>query len=160
MKKFKSNNGITLVALVIMIIVLLILAGVTINAGVESINVSKDNSYVSQLNMVQHEVLERYTEYKVTQNESVLVKGTASKDEVSSTIQSVFDEIGMNISNLKDSNMADYYELEPEDLEDLGIKDSIYTYIVNYKTGEVINITIKQTSEGEPLYIYAKTSAE
>ena len=38
----------------------------------------------------------------------------------------------------------------------LGIKKEEDTFIVNYKTGEVINETKKTTKSGKALYIYAK----
>ena len=37
-------------------------------------------------------------------------------------------------------------------LKDIGIEESNYQYIVCYKTGEVMNITVKKTSNGELLY--------
>ena len=40
-------------------------------------------------------------------------------------------------------------------LENLGITDEKDIYIVNYKTGEVINKTQKVTNKGKALYVYS-----
>ena len=42
-----------------------------------------------------------------------------------------------------------------EYLKELNITKATDTYIVNYKTGEVINATQMVTNKGTPLYIYA-----
>ena len=41
-------------------------------------------------------------------------------------------------------------------LKELGIEKETNTFIVNYKTGEVINKTQKVTKAGRALYTYAK----
>ena len=53
--------------------------------------------------------------------------------------------------NLKDNNGNDISEM----LTTLGIEKEDNVFIVDYKTGEVINKTLKTTSSGKALYIYA-----
>ena len=141
-----KESGITLRTLVILIIVLLILAGVSITVGTNMINVTKNNALTSELQMVQHAVLERYTQYKVINDKNLLEGNSITYQEV----QNIANEIGVT---LKDTD--NYYELNPEDLKEIGIMKSEDTYIVNYETGEVINKTKLKTISGDALYTYA-----
>ena len=43
-------------------------------------------------------------------------------------------------------------------LKEMGVSQVEDSYIVNYKTGEVINETLKVTRSGQPLYVYATTN--
>ena len=52
--------------------------------------------------------------------------------------------------------IQDYKELNTTDLENLGISKDNDTYIVNYKTGEVINKTKLTTKSGKILYTYSE----
>ena len=72
----KSQKGITLMALVITIIVLLIIAGIGIgeiigNSG--DINQTKDVLALSELKKIQQAVLENYIKYKQIGNESLFI---------------------------------------------------------------------------------------
>ena len=46
-----------------------------------------------------------------------------------------------------------YYLLTPEDLINIGIQDSKYSYIINYYTGEVMNADKFKISSGNLLYV-------
>lgn len=143
MEILKPNKGITVVALVITIIILLIIAGVSIYTGGDEIKTAKSNSAKTQLSMVQHAVLERYTEYKVTKNEAILVgEALSGNSEVTA-------------SGFTPKATDGYYKLSKEDLEEMGIQEEEDTYIVNYKTGEAMNITQTTTVLGDTLYIDA-----
>ena len=114
--------------------------------------------------MIQHAILERYTKSKLTHEE---LPGTnIAKTEVEKTIQEINNLANTNIS-LK-GNDGNYKELSQTDLENLGITDEKDIYIVNYKTGEVINNkeekneevktgqeTQKVTNKGKALYVYS-----
>lgn len=149
-----NNKGITLIALTIMIIILIILAGISITGAVRGNEATQENKQFSELNIVQHAILERYTKSKITEE---TLPGT--NIEVS-TVQSIIDEInsttGSNIK-LKGTN---YVELKEDDIAQLGIDKTKDTYIVNYETGEVINKTKKISKEGKALYIYSKKVEE
>ena len=74
--KVKSQNGITLIALVITVIILLILAGIGIGelaANDGDIRQTKDTMSLTELNKVQQVVIETYLKYKQLGNESVLL---------------------------------------------------------------------------------------
>ena len=137
----KENKGVTLVALIVTVIVLLILSGIGMYYGIDSIKTANNNALKSEVIMVQHAVLERYSQYKLTRNNEILV-GTPANSEAASLASQ------MEVT-LKGGT---YYKLNSNDLNNLGITNSTDTYIVNYETGEVLNATHIETMEGEKLY--------
>ena len=109
--------------------------------------------------MVHHAILERYTEYKITGDEDLLVGRVISyEDAVSST---------QKITQITLPNEGTYYNLENytegneqiSPLKQLGLKvggsedeDLISeAYIVNYEKGITINTTT-QVVDGEELF--------
>ena len=152
MKK-NRNNGITLVALVITIIILLILAGISVTGVIRGIDETNESSAISQLEMVQHALLERKTKADLTKEET-LPGTTADYTELQNLINEINTMSSANIT-LR-GNKEDYKELSTADLKELGIEKETNTFIVNYKTGEVINKTQKVTKAGRALYTYAK----
>ena len=159
-KVINSEKGITLLALVITIVVLIILASITVNIGKEGIKESKEDAMLSELAMVQNAILQRKTKADLTQEdypgETIATAGI--------NLEEVIEEINDNRASgeeeisKKDSDNNHYYFLSTENggLEALGITNSEDAYIVNYDTGEVINYTTKLTGTGKPLYIYAR----
>ena len=75
-----------------------------------------------------------------------------TKTEVEGIINDINAKSGKNIT-LKGT---EYKRLDASDLKNLGIKKEEDSFIVNYKTGEVINETIKVTKSGSALYVYSK----
>lgn len=146
----RKNRGITIVALVVSIIILLIIAGVSISGTIIGVKETEATAQMSELTMIQHAILERYTSSIYTKQE---LPGTTIQI---SEVEIIIDEI----NELCDSNITlkgtEYKRLTKQDLNNLGIKNEEYTYIVNYKTGEVINESIKATESKEPLYIYSR----
>ena len=65
----RKNKGITMVALVITIIILLILAGISVTGVIRGIDETNESSAISQLEMVQHALLERKTKADITKEE-------------------------------------------------------------------------------------------
>ena len=62
----KNNKGITLIALAIMIIVIIIIASVTVYSGISAVKDSKEKKLQTELETVQHAVLENYSKYLLT----------------------------------------------------------------------------------------------
>ena len=156
----KNQSGITLIALSVTIIVLIILAGITINMGTTGVKESKENALLSELGMLQNAVLQRKTKIDLTGEDYPGQKIA----EISIDLDDVIADINANKASgedavsRKDMNNGNYYFLSNENggLEDLDITNSEDAYIVNYETGEVINYTTKVTGSGIPLYIYAR----
>lgn len=159
-KVINYEKGITLLALVITIVVLIILASITINIGKDGIKESKENTMLSELGMVQNAILQRKTKADLTNETYPGETITEANINLEETIQEINDNraSGEEKISRKDSDDSHYYFLSTENggLEELGITNSEDAYIVNYETGEVINYTTKLTGTGKPLYIYAR----
>lgn len=146
----RKNKGITLVALVITIILLIIISGISITGTIGNQKEAEAATQIEELNMIQQAILQRYTKSQLTKEE---LPGTKiDKQQVETIINEINTKAGTSI-NLKGT---EYFQLNNEDLRKLGITGKEDIYIVNYKTGEVINDTIKVTNSGEALYIYSK----
>ena len=154
----RKNKGITMVALVITIIILLILAGISVTGVIRGIDETNESTQISQLEMVQHALLERKTKADLTKadltKEETLPGTTTDYTELQNLINEINTKSSANIT-LR-GNKEDYKELSTADLKELGIEKETNTFIVNYKTGEVINKTQKVTKAGRALYTYAK----
>lgn len=157
----KSQKGITLMALVVTIIVLLIIAGIGIgeiagNAG--DINQTEDAMVLSELKKVQQAVLETYIKYKQLGNDKVLIGTRVDYSIAQEELTKIKN--GEYLKANSDQNMVEYryYKLDKKQLNDLGLYNihNNDEYIVNYSTGEVFNITQKKTAKRDILYVYAK----
>lgn len=151
----KSNKGITLISLVITMIILLVLGGISLTVGNNMIKESKDKKLVSELNMVQHAILEQYAKYKTTKDTSYIKVG--NKMELSD-VKNIANTIGVELVNIPDSySNKDYYKLDKLSLLRIGIENTEDEYIVNYVSGEVINNTKKHTNDNKALYVRANS---
>lgn len=170
----KNENGITLSALVITIIVIFILASISINYGVDTLNESKAKTLEASLEMVEQAVAEQYVKatelsllnVKTTSEQPATFVGTIIKANDLPQIAGSDSIVFQKKEELAGKTNADityaesYYRLTPTDLEKLKIEsddDTKYTYIVNYSTGEVYNETKQKTSLGKTLYYAGKT---
>ena len=169
----KKESGITLSALVITIIVIFILASISINYGVDTLNESKAKNLAAAVEMVEQAVAEQYIK-ALELNLTGIKKSEASQPSIfigtivkPAELPTISDSIEFQLKaslEAKNENDITYdeacYRLTPEDLLKLkieGNEDNNYTYIVNYSTGEVFNETQKQTSKGDILYYAGKT---
>lgn len=141
---YRENKGVTLIALVITIIILLIIASISIGSGITGVEKATENKLFSELKMVQHAILERYTRVMLTKEE--LPGKKLEQQEINELEQK------LNGESLKGK---EYYKITKNNLEELGITETIDEYIVNYQTGEVYNNTRHKTNSGKVLYIYA-----
>lgn len=148
--RMSAQKGITIVSLVITVIVLLIISGIGISAGTSSMKTINDSKLVSELEMVQHAVLEQYTKYKTTKDSYYLLGHKMDIENV----KQIANEIGITLVTIPSTyNNSDYYRLDKATLQELGITKTDDEYIVNYISGEVINISKKKNSKNAPLYV-------
>lgn len=151
----ESNKGITLISLVITMIVLLILGGISLTVGNNMIEEAQDKKLTSELNMVQHAILEQYAKYKTTKDTSYIKVG--NKMELAE-VKNIANSIGIELVNIPDSySNKDYYKLDKLSLLKIGIENTEDEYIVNYISGEAINNTKKYTSDNKALYVRANS---
>lgn len=169
----KKESGITLAALVITIIVIFILASISINYGVDTLNESKAKNLAAAVEMVEQAIAEQYikaTELNLLgikksegNQPSVFVGTIVNPNELPTISDSIEFQLKADLEAKNENDITydeTYYRLTPTDLEELKIEsneDNQYTYIVNYSTGEVFNETEKQTSKGDILYYAGKT---
>ena len=146
----RKNKGITMVSLVVTIIILIIIAGISITGAIKGIKETEEKTQISELTIIQHAILERYTSSILTKEQ---LPGTIVE---TSEVQAIINEI----NEICDENVTlkgtEYKRLTKQELKNMGIDNQEYTYIVNYKTGEVINETLKITETKKPLYVYSK----
>ena len=160
-KEIKNNmntqTGVTLIALVVTIIILIIIAGITVGSGISGVKQTRENRLLTELNMLNHAILERYTKASLTGEDYPGVKTTEAGIDLDTVLSEMATHSGLNITR-KDSNDENYYYLTKDNggLADLGITKAEDEYIVNYETGEVINYTTRWTEANQPLYIYSK----
>ena len=166
-KIIENNKGITLMALIITIIVLMIITGIGIGASTGmrgNINESKEVMATAELSKIQQAVLENYIKYKQLNQERFLygVKITFAEAKTE------FENLGLNgnetlkVSSYDGISEADpslfYYKLDKMHLKEMGLQNinNNDQYIVNYSSGEVFNITQKKTASGNVLYVESK----
>lgn len=161
----KNQKGITLIALVVTIIILLIIASVATYTGISSIQDSKNQSYISEVKMLQQVVVENYTKYLTTKDEKYL-RGEpidySDMEELEYNMNSKSSKENITLKMMDYGNVTSsanpvyYYRLSENDLKEMEVsvvnEDS---YIINYYTGEVFNETLLVTGDGVPLYVYA-----
>lgn len=151
MQTIKKEAGITMLILVITIIILGIVGSILISYSVVGTKETKNKKYLTNLEIVQHAIYERYEQYKVTNDLTLLVGEPISgsnKPNVSLTWED--DNIYWNTSQAD----AKYHKLDKDDLKQLGIENVEDTeYIVNYKTQEVFDLTHVRISPTDLLYI-------
>lgn len=150
MRKIKSENGITMMVLVVTIIVLAIIASIVIQYSINGGEYSKEKQLLSDLEIVQHAVYEQYEQYRTTGDESFLVGSKASNPDDSRVTWE--NNNAYWASNERDKQ---YYLLTPETLKKLNINNSKDTYIVNYYTGECYNSTVRTTPQNNKV-LYKK----
>ncbi len=136
-KQKLQEQGITLIALVVTIIILLILTGVTLNIALS------DNGLFNktQLAVKKYDVA---SEQEVLQQQVLLYmldKNTTKVGEELSDRKSIADSnwkiIQMNNSN---QNYGTNYNYIPKGTEISGYGETKYNWVMNYKNGEIINI--------------------
>lgn len=154
MQMKKNEKGVTLIALAVMIIVIVIIASVTVYSGTNSIQNAKQRRLKVELDMVQHAVLENYIKYKEFDDTKYLL-GTPL-----TTIEQIPFEryrillLNGNVAFRSDATAENkYYKLNKEAMEEMGLENPTFEYIVCYKTGEVMNSRIHTTVDDDPLYV-------
>lgn len=157
MKFQKEQRGITMISLVVTIVVLIIISGIGITMGTNAIKTSQDSKLTSELMMVQHAILEQYTKYQTTKDITYLVGNKIEREEV----KNIAESLGVTLVSIPENySHQDYYRLDKASLLEIGIQDTDDEYIVNYISGEVINITKKTTSNQNALYVRANSFYE
>ena len=173
----KSEKGVTMVTLIVTVIVTFILIGTGLSATYTGITNARNNKMMAELGIVSQAVTERYSMAVAVNKTNVSTGSQTVEFWVGSPIEpsEIWNESGLTNDSSQYQNDAIsqeclkafedysqketieyqedyYYLLTQESLSEIGINESDYNYIVNYKTGEVYNATKKMTSKLHLLY--------
>lgn len=177
----EKNNGITMVALVITVIILLILSGISINAGSNIITKSKleniktdmmlikvkGKEYVENANFDLGTSFEKLTDENEKntrlENAKTKLKGTEIEN-----IEDLDSKLSITSDKFKEEkeNMIYYYKLSTQDLEDMGIEnvksdEKNGEYIIKYDIKNIeIEIYNTQGFKNEDKYYYSLSELE
>lgn len=136
--KIKNTKGVTLVALVITVIVLIILAGISIQYGISTIQEVNNNRTESELSIVQAAIVQRYSLAKSKQ-ELVPIMQTQYDEAETARVRSGLDKVLVgtiidDVKILRQNGFGDYKIPYGENLEfdatDITY-DSLY-YLLDY----------------------------
>jgi len=132
---FKKTKGITLIALIITIIIMLILAGVSITVGMDSVKHSRVVKFVSYMQILQRKV----DEIAETNNYSML--GTQiSETGKQSTIENILSIANTN-GEIQPIITSNYRYFNSTDISTiLGIDNIEDEIVVNFETREVVSL--------------------
>ncbi len=128
-----NQKGITLITLVITIVILLILTGVIMNNGMESINTSKKTAFIAELEMIQAKVNIIYEKRK------------ESFENID-----YYNSIGQDISNVEQEHLnkvlgetgkAGFKYFNSSDLKRLDLDNINQEVLINYDTREIVSLT-------------------
>ena len=144
----RNEKGITILILTITIILMVILAGATINYGVNSLNAAKFQNFSYELQQIQGKVDSIYEKIKLG-DESYIILGNEikKKKKAMNTLNMVK---GINYLNILDSQRDQYYYQEnfsyyryltEDNLENIfDITSNPGDVIINFTTREVISV--------------------
>lgn len=159
--KINEEKGITLVALVITVVILTILGASTLTIVNNTQKSSQDTREKAELNMIQQLILERYTKYTLTKDSDILIGKKFGDSSDSSEPSTEYDKLPYQleyispIGNIENETNVEkyYYMIYGEYLAKLGIDNTTNIYIVNYYTGEVMQLDTEETTDETGKYI-------
>ena len=147
-----KQNGITLVALVITIIVMLILAGVATYSGIEAIENTKYTKFMAELKIMQTYVNDWYEDLKP--DETLDAETFEAEFRKNITSKFVNEKIGLDAPNaeedesgkatqtleaIEETNHQDFYVLGETEKEKLGIEGVSQIVMVNVRQRKVVS---------------------
>lgn len=160
MNKLREEKGITMLALVIIVVILTILSALLINFSGINVDSSVDAKLEQELKMVQYAVLQQYMKYNTTQDPSNIVYTKDYNEDILDFVDVHYKGVTLqHTPSSSDEIYKKYYRINPKDLQKIGIQDSNFAYIINYYTGEVFNESTYKTSRNRILYINGAVSS-
>ncbi len=127
----KNENGVTLATVILTVIVILLIASTSIVVGNKLIVDAKEQKAIENYETVVAAVGREVTKINTS---GVITPGIYSYIGISNPV------IGKDSTGNAVNAGEDWYLLDASALEELGIKDSKNTYLVNYKLNVVIDI--------------------
>ena len=138
---FKNKKGVTLIALIITIVVMLILATIGIRIGINSLSSSKDSVIETNLIMVQQAIMQEEVLNRIANNEVI--------GEKVDDVEAVKEDDAINLSPT-----AIYYIIDQDDLKTIGVDIAEeQKYLVDFETGEIWDLTNRKYSDEKFAYL-------
>ncbi len=131
-KEINSAKGITLIALVVTIIVILILASVGTYNGIEAVKTAQLNKFMSEMKIMQVQVNNIYDKYK---NGEEIIANIGKLPSTSSKADNVFQE---STSGIVDRSGYRYFDTET--IKQLGIEGVEGEFFVNIEKRSIISV--------------------
>ncbi len=169
----KEEKGITLVALIIMVIVIIILAGISLTQGSELLKTTKVETYVTNMITIRAKAKVYAEEVNAgtwdvqdksaKRNELYSEKYNMTKPSNESELISKVDE------NVNKGNGVEFYQITKETLTKMGLEDLAKDvndgdYVVAYDAGDYTNLDIIYTKgieyNGKKLYTLSSLQRE
>ena len=145
----KTDNGITLIVLIITVVLLIIISSVAVNIGFDSIESAKLHEFNYELQQVQGKVDTIYEKIKLGQTEYITLGSDIT--ESSEAVQVLNSVLNIDYQNIPEEDRETYYYEETyttyryltssEISEIFDITSYPGDMIINFKTREVISIT-------------------
>lgn len=164
----ENNKGVTLIALITTVVVMIILTGVSINTGFTVVKDVRIGRVLSNMKLVEGKMAVLYDDYKFYNNDSNYLEGqgpikidstTNKLEEVALSAEEI-ELIAINANvNIQDVYSWNWYrwdlaELEAQDL-DQNMLEKNHVFFVNYEYNELIYS--EGTSYNNVDYYYSKT---
>ena len=125
----RSENGITIIALAVIIAVILMISGVAIYQGLASYRESKKLVFVADLELIQRKVNELYA------------KGESVYESLGDTISPSMRDKMINEMNISETIVDDFRYFSAGDLKDIGVDGtSRENIVINFKTRDVYDL--------------------
>lgn len=135
------ENGITLVGLIITVVVMLIIAGVSIYNGIESLDSTRLKGFYTQLEIVQKRVddiaatNEKYVD-RDGQEVDIKEKGQSLTQNQKDTLRNILQVEGISINNI---NIEEFKYFKIQDIEDiLDLREIEYDLFINFEDRIII----------------------
>ena len=135
--KMKKEQGITLVSVVVMIVILAIIASLSIITSTRTVNEAKDLKKEENIVMIQAVVNRVGAKLETAGYLTPADTKIYGKRLNDSIISELIGGAGGSYSMVNGENIEDWYVLEQDDLEEMGVSYVNESYFVNYHTGEV-----------------------
>lgn len=127
-----NQRGITLISLIVTIIVLVIIATITTYSGIESIDITKQQVFISELEMIQAKVSAIY-----------------EKRKSSETQKEYYDNLGKDLSTISSSKVdsalngeasSGYKYFSKTDLKQIELENITQDVLINFDTRSVVSL--------------------
>lgn len=128
----KNENGITIITLVVTIVIMLILAGVVTNSGMQSVKTAQKTAFISEMEMIQAKVNTIYEERKQN-SENIEYYNNIGRDI------STVDNDKVTIA-LGDSDKTGFRYFSKSDLKQISLDNISQEVLINYDTREVVSL--------------------